>query len=57
MSAMRAQRMIFLRNRLADFELHVALYYMRRGCLCGRHQSRQVLRRELRTVHRRCAAP
>ncbi len=25
------QRMIFLRNRLADFELYVAKYYMRRG--------------------------
>ncbi len=29
------QRMIFLRNRLADFELHVALYYMRRGAYGG----------------------
>ena len=29
------QRMIFLRNRLADFELHVALYYMRRGAWVG----------------------
>jgi outer membrane protein assembly factor BamD len=29
------QRMIFLRNRLADFELHVALYYMRRGAFVG----------------------
>jgi outer membrane protein assembly factor BamD len=29
------QRMIFLRNRLADFELHVALYYMRRGAYVG----------------------
>ena len=27
--------MIFLRNRLADFELHVALYYMRRGAYVG----------------------
>jgi len=27
--------MIFLRNRLADFELHVALYYMRRGAFVG----------------------
>jgi outer membrane protein assembly factor BamD len=25
------QRMIYLRNRLADFDLHVAEYYMRRG--------------------------
>jgi outer membrane protein assembly factor BamD len=25
------QRMIFLRNRLADYELHVARYYMKRG--------------------------
>jgi outer membrane protein assembly factor BamD len=29
------QRMIFLRNRLADFELHVAQYYMRRGAYVG----------------------
>lgn len=29
------QRMIFLRNRLADFELYVALYYMRRGAWVG----------------------
>jgi outer membrane protein assembly factor BamD len=29
------QRMIFMRNRLADFELHVALYYMRRGAYVG----------------------
>ena len=29
------QRMIFLRNRLADFELHVAHYYMRRGAYVG----------------------
>jgi outer membrane protein assembly factor BamD len=29
------QRMIFLRNRLADFELYVALYYMRRGAYVG----------------------
>ena len=27
--------MVFLRNRLADFELHVALYYMRRGAYVG----------------------
>ena len=27
--------MIFLRNRLADFELHVARYYMRRGAYVG----------------------
>ncbi len=27
--------MIFLRNRLADFELHVALYYMKRGAYVG----------------------
>ena len=25
------QRMIYLRNRLADYEIHVARYYMRRG--------------------------
>ncbi len=29
------QRMIFLRNRLADFEYHVADYYMRRGAYVG----------------------
>ena len=29
------QRMVFMRNRLADFELHVALYYMRRGAYVG----------------------
>ena len=29
------QRMIFLRDRLADFELHVALYYMKRGAYVG----------------------
>ena len=29
------QRMVYLRNRLADFELHVALYYMRRGAFVG----------------------
>jgi outer membrane protein assembly factor BamD len=29
------QRMIFLRNRLADFELHVALFYMKRGAYVG----------------------
>jgi len=29
------QRMVFLRNRLADFELYVALYYMRRGAFVG----------------------
>ncbi len=27
--------MVYLRNRLADFELHVALYYMRRGAYVG----------------------
>jgi outer membrane protein assembly factor BamD len=29
------QRMIYLRNRLADFELHVAKYYMKRGAYVG----------------------
>ncbi len=29
------QRMVFLRNRLADFELYVADYYMRRGAYVG----------------------
>ena len=29
------QRMIYLRNRLAGFELHVAQYYMRRGAYVG----------------------
>jgi outer membrane protein assembly factor BamD len=27
--------MIYLRNRLADFELHVAQYYMKRGAYVG----------------------
>ena len=42
------QRMIFLRNRLADFELHVAdlLHAPRR--LRRRDQPRQILHRELR---------
>ena len=30
-SADARQRMVFLRNRLADYELHVARYYMSRG--------------------------
>jgi outer membrane protein assembly factor BamD len=29
------QRMVYLRNRLAGFELHVAQYYMRRGAFVG----------------------
>jgi len=29
------QRMIYLRNRLANFQLHVAQYYMRRGAYVG----------------------
>ncbi len=29
------QRMIYLRNRLADYEIHVADYYMRRGAYVG----------------------
>jgi outer membrane protein assembly factor BamD len=29
------QRMIYMRNRLADFELHVAQYYMKRGAYVG----------------------
>jgi outer membrane protein assembly factor BamD len=29
------QRMIYLRNRLANFEMHVADYYMRRGAYVG----------------------
>ena len=29
------QRMIFLRNRLADYDVHVADYYMRRGAYVG----------------------
>jgi len=29
------QRMVYLRNRLAGFELHVARYYMRRGAYVG----------------------
>ena len=27
--------MLFLRNRLADYEIHVARYYMRRGAYVG----------------------
>ncbi|MCM2313220.1 MAG: outer membrane protein assembly factor BamD, partial [Steroidobacteraceae bacterium] len=29
------QRMVYLRNRLADYEIHVARYYMRRGAYVG----------------------
>lgn len=29
------QRMIFLRNRLADYEIHVARYYLKRGAYVG----------------------
>jgi outer membrane protein assembly factor BamD len=29
------QRMVFLRNRLADYETHVASYYLRRGAYIG----------------------
>jgi len=29
------QRMVYLRNRLADYELHVARYYMKRGAYVG----------------------
>jgi outer membrane protein assembly factor BamD len=29
------ERMIFLRNRLADYDVHVAEYYMRRGAFVG----------------------
>jgi outer membrane protein assembly factor BamD len=32
------QRMIYLRNRLADYEVHVADYYMRRGAFVGAAQ-------------------
>jgi len=32
------QRMIYLRNRLADYEVHVAEYYMRRGAYVGAAQ-------------------
>jgi outer membrane protein assembly factor BamD len=32
------QRMVFLRNRLADYEVHVAGYYMRRGAYVGAAQ-------------------
>ena len=41
------QRMIFLRNRLADYEVHVADYYLRRG-LRRRDRARALLHRELR---------
>jgi outer membrane protein assembly factor BamD len=30
--------MVFLRNRLADYEVHVAGYYMRRGAYVGAAQ-------------------
>ena len=42
------QRMIFLRNRLADFELHVAHVLHEARRLRRRAQPRQVLHRELR---------
>jgi outer membrane protein assembly factor BamD len=29
------QRMVYLRNRLADYEMHVARYYMKRGAYVG----------------------
>jgi outer membrane protein assembly factor BamD len=29
------ERMVFLRNRLADYDVHVAAYYMRRGAYVG----------------------
>jgi len=32
------QRMIYLRNRLADYDVHVAKYYMRRGAYIGAAQ-------------------
>ncbi len=32
------QRMIYLRNRLADYDVHVAEYYMRRGAYAGASQ-------------------
>ena len=34
--------MIFLRNRLADYELHVARYYLQRGAwLAAAHRATQ----------------
>ena len=32
------QRMVYLRNRLADYDVHVAEYYMRRGAFVGAQQ-------------------
>ena len=32
------QRMIYLRNRLADYEVHVARYYMKRGAFIAAAQ-------------------
>ncbi len=32
------QRMIYLRNRLADYDVHVAEYYMQRGAYIGASQ-------------------
>jgi outer membrane protein assembly factor BamD len=32
------QRMIYLRNRLADYDVHVAQYYMQRGAYVGAAQ-------------------
>lgn len=38
------QRMVFLRNRLADYEVHVASYYMRRGAfVAAANRSKYVL--------------
>jgi len=36
------KRMVFLRNRLADYDVHVAQYYMRRGAYVGAAQRANV---------------
>ena len=35
------QRMVYLRNRLADYDVHVARYYMKRGAYVGAPQRAQ----------------
>ena len=40
--------MIYLRNRLADYEVHVARYYMKRGAYVAAAQRAKGMRRALR---------
>ena len=42
------QRMIYLRNRLAAYDVDVARYYMKRGAFVGRGAPREAGRRQLR---------